>query len=121
GDVFLSSSFWTNAYVGAGPYRLERWDPGVQLIGRAFGGDGLGPPKIDQIVVRLFSDEAATLSAILAGGQIDYSCCRALRFEHFVTLKREWEPSGKGKAVAAPGDEAFLFLQQAAENGGETR
>ncbi len=119
GDVFLASSFWTNAYVGAGPYRLERWDPGVQLLGRAFDGHALGRPKIDQIVVRFFSDESSTLAAILAGGQIDYSCCRALRFEHFVTLKREWEPSGKGTAVAAPGNEAFLFLQQRPEYVGD--
>ena len=68
---------------------------------------------------RSSSDEAATLSAILAGGQIDYSCCRALRFEHFVTLKREWEPTGKGTAVAAPGNEAFLFLQQRPEYVGD--
>src|SRR5439155_9164076 len=119
GDAFLASSYWTTAYVGAGPYRLERWDPGVQLLGRAFDEHALGRPKIDQIVVRFFSDEAATLSAILAGGQIDYSCCRALRFEHFVTLKREWEAAGKGTAVAAPGNEAFLFLQQRPEYVGD--
>jgi len=112
GETFLGSQFWTAQYIGAGPYRLERWDPGVQLVGRAFDGHVLGRAKIDQLVVRFFSDEAATLNAILAGGQIDYSCCRALRFEHYVTLKREWEPSGKGKAVAVPGNEAFLFLQQ---------
>src|SRR5439155_3903892 len=119
GDTFLASSFWTNAYVGAGPYRLERWDPGVQLVGTAFDGHALGRPKIDQIVVRFFSDESSTLAAILAGGQIDYSCCRALRFEHFVTLKREWEAAGKGTAVAAPGNEAFLFLQQRPEYVGD--
>jgi peptide/nickel transport system substrate-binding protein len=28
GDDFLGDPFWHYAYVGAGPYRLERWDPG---------------------------------------------------------------------------------------------
>ena len=42
GDTFLAMPFWTQAYVGAGPYRLERWDPGVQLLGRAFDGHVLG-------------------------------------------------------------------------------
>ena len=115
GEVFLGSSFWTNAYVGAGPYRLERWDPGVQLLGTAFDGHVLGRPKIDRLVIRIFTDENTTVAAILSGGQLDYACCRTLRFEHFVTLKREWEAAGKGTAVATPANTAFLFLQQRPE------
>jgi len=115
GEVFLGSSFWTTAYVGAGPYRLERWDPGIQLLGMAFDGHALGRPKIDRLVIRIFTDENSTLAAILTGGQLDYACCRTLRFEHFVTLKREWEAAGKGTAVATPANTSFLFLQQRPE------
>ena len=119
GDAFLSGSFWTTAYIGAGPYRLERWDPGVQLLGTAFDGHALGRPKVDRLVVRIFTDENTTLAAILAGGQMDYACCRTLRFEHFVTLKRDWEAAGKGTAVAAPLNTAILFLQQRPEYVGD--
>jgi peptide/nickel transport system substrate-binding protein len=119
GEAFLGGPFWTTAYVGAGPYRLERWDPGVQLLGTAFDGHALGRPKIDRLVVRIFTDENTTLAAIFAGGQLDYACCRTLRFEHFVTLKREWEAAGKGTAVAAPANTAFLFLQQRPEYVGD--
>ena len=35
-DTLLGNSFWTNDYVGAGQYRLERWEPGLQLEGTAF-------------------------------------------------------------------------------------
>jgi peptide/nickel transport system substrate-binding protein len=114
-DAFVGAPYWTTAYVGAGPYRLERWEPGVQLVGTAFDGHALGRPKIDRLVMRFFNDENSTLAAILTGGQIDYACCRTLRFEHFVTLKREWESAGKGTAIASPESTAFLFLQQRPE------
>src|ERR1041384_2189041 len=41
-DTFLTLPHWTSTYVGAGPYRLERWDHGVQIIGVAFDGHALG-------------------------------------------------------------------------------
>ncbi|MPZ14219.1 MAG: hypothetical protein GEU73_07300 [Chloroflexi bacterium] len=114
-EEFMADTFWTTDYVGAGPYRLERWDPGVQLEGTAFAGHVLGSPKIDRLVVRIFLDENQTLATVLAGGTLDYTCCNSLRFAQHVTLKREWEPSGKGTPVARPSTAVFLFLQQRPE------
>jgi peptide/nickel transport system substrate-binding protein len=111
-EQFMADPFWTTGYVGAGPYKLDSWDPGVELEGTAFPGHVLGGPKIDKLVVKIFLDENQTLATVLAGGQIDYACCNTLRFQQFVTLKREWEPSGKGKAAAIPGTAVFLNLQQ---------
>jgi peptide/nickel transport system substrate-binding protein len=112
GEAFMASSVWTAGYVGAGPYKLERWEPGVHLEGSAFAGHALGKPKIDRMVVRIFIDENQTLAAIFAGGQLDYACCNTLRFSQFVTLEREWEPSGKGTAVVVPSTAVHLNLQQ---------
>jgi hypothetical protein len=33
-DLFLNHPFWTTEYVGAGPYRLERWEQGSHFEGR---------------------------------------------------------------------------------------
>ncbi len=112
GDSFMADARWTTNYVGAGPYRLERWDPGVQLEGSAFPGHALGQPKIGRVVVRIVVDENQTLAAILAGGQLDFVCCNTLRFAQFVTLKREWETAKKGNAVTIPGTAVYLYLQQ---------
>ena len=79
-EAFFGRPFWTVDYVGAGPYRLDRWDPGVQLEGTAFQGHILGRAKFEHIVVRYFTDENATLSAVLAGGQIDYTERNTMRF-----------------------------------------
>lgn len=111
----LGNPLWSTEYVGAGPFRLERWDPGVQLEGTAFDGHSLGRPKIDRLVVRIIIDENTTLTRILAGGQLDYACCNTLRFEQYATLKREWEPAGKGTAVFTPGPAVYLVLQQRPE------
>lgn len=114
-DAFLGMPFWATEYVGAGPYRLEHWDPGVQLQGSAFAGHVLGRPKIDRMVIRLYTDENQTLAAILAGSTVDYACCNTLRFAQLVTLKREWEAAGKGTAISTLGTAVFLFLQQRPE------
>lgn len=110
-DSFLNSSFWTSEYVGAGPFRVEGWDPGVEIRGTAFAGHSLGRPKIDRVIVRIILDDNTTVPMILAGGQLDYACCNTLRFDHYVTLKREWEAAGQGTAVSTPGAAVFLFQQ----------
>src|SRR6266508_2374844 len=43
---FVNHSFWTIDYVGAGPYRVERWEPGAYLDAVGFAGHALGVPKI---------------------------------------------------------------------------
>ena len=35
-DAFVASPFWTQEYVGAGPYKLDKWEPGSFLEGSAF-------------------------------------------------------------------------------------
>jgi len=42
--------FWTTEYVGLGPYRLDRWQPGASLEAIAFDGHAWGRPKIDRWV-----------------------------------------------------------------------
>jgi peptide/nickel transport system substrate-binding protein len=105
--------------VGAGPYRLERWEPGLQLEGTAFDAHALGRAKIDRVVVRILIDENTTLAAVLTGGQLSYTQSFTLRFEHLLVLKNDWEPAGKGTAVAVPGAASYLNLQQRPEYVGD--
>lgn len=95
-EAFFGRPFWTVEYVGAGPYRLTRWEPGAFFEGEAFDGHVLGRPKIDRLVVRIFNDENTVLASVLAGDQLDYTAQLTLRFEHIPTLRRQWEAAGKG-------------------------
>jgi peptide/nickel transport system substrate-binding protein len=97
-DVLLNHPFWTSAYVGLGPYRLERWEPGVALYGQAFPGYVFGKPKIDHVVLRIFGDETSVLTNVLAG-QVQFTTGTSIRFEQGMVLKREWEAAGRGAVI----------------------
>src|SRR5436309_1034328 len=99
-DRFTGLRFWTTEYVGLGPYWLERWEPGTALYAQAFGGYVFGKPKIDRIVARIFADENTVLANVLSG-EVDITYSNALRFEHALVLKREWNGGVVALAPAA--------------------
>jgi peptide/nickel transport system substrate-binding protein len=100
-EALLNHSFWTTDYVGAGPFRLTRWQAGYELEGVAFDGHALGRPKIDRLLVRIMNDENTALTTMLAG-DADYAEGFLLQFEHALVLQREWVPSGRGAVLVWP-------------------
>jgi peptide/nickel transport system substrate-binding protein len=100
-DAFVNHRYWNEGYIGAGPYRLERLDPGTGLEGSAFEHYALGRPKIDRIVARIIGDENTVLSGILAD-TIQLSAGITIRHEHALVLQREWVPNGRGTVAMAP-------------------
>src|SRR5262249_392786 len=59
---FLFGDDWTSAYVGVGPYKLDRWETGVRLIARANEDWFMGPPRLETIEVRFIPDANAILA-----------------------------------------------------------
>jgi ABC-type transport system substrate-binding protein len=114
-EGFLGRPFWTVEYIGAGPYRVSRWEPGSFLEGEAFDGHMLGRPKIDRVILRIFNDENTVLASVLAGGQLDYTNQFTLRFEHIPTLRREWESAGKGIVTPYKTSAQTLLIQSRPE------
>ncbi|HZT06414.1 MAG TPA: peptide ABC transporter substrate-binding protein [Chloroflexota bacterium] len=94
-DSFRTNPFFAGAYVGAGPYRLERWEPGTELVGVAFDGHALGRARINRFVVRVMPDENAVLSNLLAG-HVTIGGDFTLRYEHGKALKADWDASKRG-------------------------
>jgi peptide/nickel transport system substrate-binding protein len=66
----LQSSVYSRQPVGAGPYTLESWDPGVQMVFHARADYYRGKPAIDTIVMRGFRASKETLLAQLQAGDI---------------------------------------------------
>jgi peptide/nickel transport system substrate-binding protein len=118
-ETFFGRPFWTVEYVGAGPYRLTHWEPGAQLQGEAFAGHGLGRPRIDRVVVRVFNDENTVLANVLAGDQLDYTNFQTLKFEHVPTVRREWEAAGKGVVMPIKNSGTSYNPQQRPESVGD--
>jgi peptide/nickel transport system substrate-binding protein len=109
-EAFIALPFWTSEYVGVGPYRVQRLEPGALIEGLAFDGHVLGRPKIDRVVVRFFADENVAFTNLLAG-EVQLATGRSLRFEHGSTLKRDWLIDKKGTVLFAPDTSRFVASQ----------
>src|SRR5581483_4865614 len=94
-DSFGNLPYWTSEFVGAGPYRLDRWEPGVLIDGSAFEGHVLGRPKIDRVHITFVSDANATLANLLSGS-IQLAADDSLGFQQGITAKREWASTSGG-------------------------
>jgi len=99
-EAFRNLPYWTQEYVGAGPFQLERWDPGSQLEGVAFAGHVLGRPKIDRVTFRIIPDSRTALANVLAGA-IDISYL-AVEFNEAITVRDEWARTGEGTVWLQP-------------------
>ena len=100
-DAFLNDPYWTREFIGAGPYRLQRWEAGALIEATAFDGHALGRPKIDRVVMRFFADENTALTNLLAEN-VHISMDNSLRFEHAQVLRREWGSANKGVVLLDP-------------------
>jgi peptide/nickel transport system substrate-binding protein len=98
-DAFMSSSFWTTDYIGAGPYKLDRWEIGAFLEGSAFAGHVLGKPKIPKIR-ELFIGDPNTVIANLLSSEAQMTSGDSIRFNDGEVLLAQW--SDQGNVINAP-------------------
>jgi peptide/nickel transport system substrate-binding protein len=111
-DTFLAQSFWTSPdYVGAGPYRLARWDPGAQMVFRANDDYVLGRPKIDEVILRIIPDPNAVVANLLSG-EVQVSVNIALGQQAGATVREQWARSGDGTVLPIPTRFRFMDIQQ---------
>lgn len=102
--------YWTDQYIGLGPYRLARWEPGAFIEATAFEGYALGRPKIDRVVLT-WNGDPNVLATRLLSGDADYAPDLTLGFQQGVMLRREWGGMGSGVVVFTPSDTRFLGAQ----------
>jgi peptide/nickel transport system substrate-binding protein len=93
--------FWTTEYVGAGPYRLERWDSGSAIQATGFAGHVGGQPAIGRIRVLFISDANAGVTALLAG-EVQATLDDVIRYQQGAILRRQWAESRTGTIFAIP-------------------
>jgi peptide/nickel transport system substrate-binding protein len=98
---FPNLPFWSTEYVGLGPYRLTRWEPGTFIEGEAFAGHALGRPNIDRLKAVFIPDSNTALANLLAG-EVHYVGQYVLASDHGLTLEREWGQSRGGTVLYAP-------------------
>jgi peptide/nickel transport system substrate-binding protein len=92
---FVFGDEWTSGYVGTGPFRIERWDPGTGLIARANRDWFLGAPRLDTLDIRFIAD-SNTIMANLFSGEIDMTTSPAIRGPEAAAGRDQWVSRGEG-------------------------
>jgi peptide/nickel transport system substrate-binding protein len=112
-EAFANHPYWKTDYVGLGPYRLERWEPGTLIEAVAFDGHALGRAKIDRIVMRFITDDNTVLANMLAESL--HLALRSVRFEQGMALKRGWAASKRGVVLLMPNGTNTAMIQMRGE------
>lgn len=92
---FVSGEEWTSAYIGTGPFRVERWTPGSGLIARAYPDWFLGAPKLETIDIRFVQDANVMLANLLAG-EVDLINSPGVRANEAAVAREQWVARGEG-------------------------
>ncbi|MSQ23110.1 MAG: hypothetical protein EXR58_00940 [Chloroflexi bacterium] len=113
-DAMARSAFWTTEYVGLGPYKLAKWEPGSYLDVAAFDGHAWGRPKIARIRVRFMTDLDAALASLISG-DVQVALDDAIRFPQAGALDREWSSRDGGTVLVVPNQWRRAEIQQRAD------
>jgi peptide/nickel transport system substrate-binding protein len=109
-DSFVSLPFWTREYVGLGPYRLDRWEPGSLLEGVAFDGHVLGRARIDRVQMRIMPDQNTVLANLLSE-EVHMALDNVIAFQQAATLQGEWGRRNAGVVLLSPQDLRYSHVQ----------
>ncbi len=106
-EQFITGSHWRSEFIGSGPYRVERWEPGVEILFQAHPGFALGQPRIDQIHLKFIAD-ANTVVATLLGGAADVAFNLTIGFPQAQALEQaNWD----GNVVYWEGNPRIMEFQ----------
>jgi peptide/nickel transport system substrate-binding protein len=100
-EGFLADRFWTTSYVNAGPYKIDKWEPGAFFEAVVFDGHALGRAKIDRIRVTFNADPNTVLASLLAG-EAHMPIDDSIRIQQGLVLKQNWAPSNAGTITYRP-------------------
>ena len=98
---FVNQSYWTLDYVGLGPYKVDRWEPGAYIDASAFDGHALGKPKIAKLRLNFVPDPNTAMANMLSG-DAHFVSEFVLGYDEGVTLEREWSGRDGGTIFYAP-------------------
>ncbi|MPZ12824.1 MAG: hypothetical protein GEU73_00080 [Chloroflexi bacterium] len=109
---FEHHPYWTEAFVGTGPFRVHETELGVPVLLRANDRYALGRPKVDEIELRVFSD-ANALTASMMAGAVDLSLGRGFDFDQAVVVERQWQD---GRVASRFSGSQVIFAQFVGSN-----
>jgi peptide/nickel transport system substrate-binding protein len=97
-DSFTNLPYWTRDYVGLGPYKLVRWEPGAFIETATFAAHARGKAKIDRMKITFIRDRNTALANALSG-EVDILADNVIQYQDAETLRREWEARHGGTVI----------------------
>lgn len=113
--AFTGHPYWTFHYVGLGPYKLDRWEPGAFLEASAFDTYALGRPKINRLKILFISDPQTAMANVLAG-EIDYVTNFMFSVDQGQVLEQIWTANGGGTVLYSPTQRRLGVIQMRPEH-----
>lgn len=92
-QAFFTHGYFTTGFVGLGPYRLVRWEPGSHMELERFDQYFRGRPTIDRVIMRFMGDPNTMLSNALAGA-VDYVVPTDADVNAVLEIRRRWDGTG---------------------------
>jgi len=90
---FINSARFSNEWIGLGPYKLARWEPGSHLELERFDDYFLGRPPLDRVIFRFFFDSNAMSTAMLAEG-FEVAIPGGIDLDSAVAIRDRWVGTG---------------------------
>lgn len=89
-ESFADLPFWSEGFVGTGPFRLREWQRGSHLILVANPAYALGQPRVDEVEVRFVPDSEALVANVLANRVELTLGGRGLSLEQGLQIRDQW-------------------------------
>ena len=112
-QAFNNSTFWGSAeeYIGVGPYRMSKREPGISITLSANPDFFLGKPRIDMVEMTHTADTNAAVARLLAG-DIDFAEHRLILVEQAMILQEQWKSTNGGRIFTTPTETVVMGFQQ---------
>ena len=106
---FVNHPYWSERFVGAGPFKVKEFAQGSHVILEAFDQYVLGRPKVDELELRFIPDPS-TLVANLLAGTVDLTIGLSIAPDQAAQVRDQWR---EGQVVTNPyhGDTVAMFPQ----------
>jgi len=104
----LITPLMSSEFVGLGPYKIARWQEGVEVQFVRFDEYFLGRAPLDRIIVKYVSDPNTMVANVLAGA-VDVVLSPSINLDVASELKQRW--AGTGNQVLTPVSDSQQFLR----------
>ncbi len=89
-ERLLALPYWSQEFVGTGPFRVRDFQPGSTIVLQAFDRYALGRPKIDEMEIRFILDLNTLMTNVLSG-TVELTLGRGFTIEHAIRLRDQWQ------------------------------